>query len=57
MALNEAQVLVRVPADLRAELEAAAAGDRRTMSSYLRNLLSDWSDSRKALAQLQRGAA
>jgi len=42
----ETQLSVRMPAELRSELEAAAAADRRPVTALARNVLLDYVASR-----------
>jgi hypothetical protein len=43
------QIVVRVEPDLREAIAAAAERDRRPVANLVRNILSDWLDSRPTL--------
>jgi hypothetical protein len=47
----EKQVVIRMSAPLRAELQEAAIEDRRTLAALVRNLLADYAAQRQAARQ------
>lgn len=39
---QDAQIVVRLPADLKAAIERAAAADQRTLAAMVRVILTKW---------------
>ena len=48
---DQNKVSVRLPADLHAAVEHAAAEERRTVSNLVRNLIDDWRQARRSTTE------
>lgn len=51
---KDASLTIRIPADLKAELEAAAQKDGRSTSNLAERILNDWVKAQASTAKRQR---